>query len=125
MREFKRQDRLKDQIKREVAGILTYTIKSPRLGFVTITDVELSRDLEIAKIFYSAMGSSIEKAESARTLERTRGVIQAELGKRLRIRKVPILSFHIDKSLDYGDKIDALFDEIKKDNEPDDNNQDS
>ena len=52
-------------------------------------------------------------------------MIQAELGKRLRIRKVPILSFHIDKSLDYGDKIDALFDEIKKDNEPDDNNQDS
>ncbi len=125
MRESKRQDRLKDQIKREIAKILTYTIKSPRLGFVTITDVELSGDLKIAKIFYSAMGSSIEKAESARTLKRTRGVIQAELGKRLRIRKVPILSFHIDKSLDYGEKIDALFNEIEKKHEPDDDSQDS
>ncbi len=125
MREFKRQDRLKDQIKREVAKILTYTIKAPKLGFVTITDVELSRDLKFAKVFYSAMGTSIEKAESGRTLERTRGVIQAELGKRLQIRQVPILSFHVDKSLDYGEKIDALLDEIKKENEPDDDSQDS
>jgi ribosome-binding factor A len=119
MREFKRQDRLRDQIKREVADILLYTIKSPRLGFVTITDVEVSKDLKYAKVFYSAMGTRIEKADSARTLDRTRAVVQAELGKRLRIRQTPLISYHVDKSLDYGEKINSLLDKIKKEKEGD------
>jgi ribosome-binding factor A len=119
MREFKRQDRLKDQIKREIADILLYTIKNPRLGFITVTDVEVSRDLKYAKVYYSAMGSRTEKADSARTLERTRGVVQAELGKRLRIRQTPVISYHVDRSIDYGEKIDSLLDRIKKEKERD------
>jgi ribosome-binding factor A len=115
MREFKRQDRLRDQIKREVADILLYTVKNPKLGFVTVTGVEVSKDLKYAKVFYTAMGSNVEKAQSARTLERVKGVIRAELGKRLKLRSIPILSFHIDRSLDYGEKIDSLLDEIKRD----------
>jgi ribosome-binding factor A len=114
MREFKRQDRLQEEIKREVAAILRDVVKSPKLGFVTVTEVELSKDLKYAKIFYSTLGGSIERAESNRSLERTRGVVQAELAKRLRIRQVPQISYHIDKSLDYADRIDTLLDQIKK-----------
>ncbi|MCK4655574.1 MAG: 30S ribosome-binding factor RbfA [candidate division Zixibacteria bacterium] len=119
MREFKRQDRLRDQIKREIADILGRTIKNPRLGFVTITDVELSKDLKYAKVYYSAMGSGIEKADSARALDRTKGVVKSELAKRLRIRQVPQISYHVDKSLDYGEKIDSLLDQIKKEKDAD------
>jgi ribosome-binding factor A len=119
MKEFKRQDRLRDQIKREIADILLHTIKNPRIGFVTITDVELSKDLKYAKVYYSAMGSGIEKADSARALDRTIGVVQSELAKRIRIRQVPRLSYHVDKSLDYGEKIDTLLDQIKKEKDAD------
>jgi len=119
MREFKRQDRLRDQIKREIADILLHTIKNPRLGFVTITDVELSKDLKYAKVYYSAMGNRVEKSDSARALDRTRGVVQAELGKRLRIRQTPQISYHVDRSLDYGERIDSLLDQIKKEKDTD------
>ena len=97
-----------------------HVVKSPRLGFVTITDVEVSSDLKYARIFYSTMGSKAEKGESARALERTKGVVQAELGKTLRIRQVPIISYHVDRSLDYGERIDSLLDRIRKERDSDD-----
>ena len=124
MREFKRKDRLEDQIKREVAQILTRTIKNPKLGFVTVTDVELSSDLKYARVFYSTLGSTIDKAESARVLERTRGVVQAELGKRLRVRQTPIITYKIDKSLEYGERIDSLLDQIKQEPKSEDESED-
>jgi ribosome-binding factor A len=124
MREFKRQDRLRQQIKTEVADILQRTIKNPRIGFVTVTDVELSKDLKYAKIFYSTLGTAVEKADSARALERTKLVIQAELGKRIRIRQTPVISFHVDKSLDYGDKIDSLLEQIKEEKSKDEQEDD-
>ena len=125
MREFKRQDRLKDQIKKEVANILLHTIKNPKLGFITVTDVELSKDLKYAKVYYSAMGSKIQKMNSAHVLERTKGVVQSELGKKIRIRQIPIISYHIDKSLEYGEKIDSLLEQVrkKKDNDEQENDQ--
>jgi ribosome-binding factor A len=120
MRGFKRQDRLRDQIKREVADILLHTVKNPKIGFVTITDVEVSKDLRYAKVYYSCMGDGPQKKESARALERTKGVVQAELGKRLRIRQTPQISYHVDRSLDYGEKIDSLLDQIRREKDADD-----
>jgi len=114
MREFKRQDRLRQQIKTEVADILMHTIKNTRIGFITITDVELSRDLKYAKVFYSTLGTAVQKADSARALQRTRMVVQAELGKRLRIRQTPQISYQVDKSLEYGDKIESLLEQIRE-----------
>jgi ribosome-binding factor A len=124
MREFKRQDRLRQQIKTEVADILQRTIKNPRIGFVTITDVELSKDLKYAKIFYSTLGTTVEKADSARALVRTRLAVQAELAKRLRVRQTPHISYHVDKSLDYGDKIDSLLEQIKEEKSDDEQKDD-
>lgn len=124
MREFKRQDRLRQQIKTDVADILQRTIKNPRIGFVTITDVELSKDLKYAKIFYSTLGTAVEKADSARALERTKLVVQAELAKRLRVRQTPIISYHVDKSLDYGDRIDSLLEQIKEEKNDDERQDD-
>jgi len=113
MREFSRKDRLADQIKREVAEIVQNVIKDPNLGFVTITDAELSGDLRFARIFYSVLGDDHAKSKSGRILDKSIGVIQSELAGRLKIRNVPLLSFHLDESAEYGSRMDKLFKEIE------------
>jgi len=125
MREFKRQDRLADQIKKEVAEILQFVIKDPKLGFVTITDVELSKDLKYARVFFSSMGTAAEKARSAKVLERTKGVVQAELGKRIHARKTPIITYKVDKSLEHGQRINELLEQIKHEKTSDEEHDDS
>ncbi len=124
MREFSRQDRLADQIKKEVAEILQFVIKDPRLGFVTVTDVELSKDLKYARVFFSSMGSQEERAKSAKVLERTKGVVQAELGKRIHARKTPIITYKIDKSLERGQRINELLEQIKNEKAADEGQDD-
>jgi len=114
MREFSRKDRLADQVKRETADILQNYLKDPRIGFVTITDCEITNDLRYAKIFYSVLGSEEEVAEAGKALARSAGAIQSELAKRLAIRKVPIISFHLDTSAEYGSRIEKLFKKIEE-----------
>lgn len=112
MREFSRKDRLADQIKREVAEIVQNVIKDPKLGFVTITDTELSGDLRLAKVFYSVLGDDAAWRASGQVLARSIGVIQSELAGRLKVRNVPLLSFHPDTSAQYGSHMDQLFKKI-------------
>ncbi len=121
MREFSRKDRLSDQIKRETADILQNVLKDPNIGFVTITDAELTNDLRYAKIFYSVLGDDAEKQKSSKALSRSAGVIQSELARRLNIRKAPLISFHLDTSAEYGAKMEKLFKKIEEErNERDD-----
>ncbi len=114
MRDFSRKDRLADQIKREAADILQNHLKDPNLGFVTITDVELTNDLRYATVFYSVLGEEDAKLKSSKILHKSAGVIQAELAKRLNIRKSPLLSFELDTSAEYGAKMEQLFKKIEK-----------
>jgi ribosome-binding factor A len=113
MREFSRKDRLADQIKREVADIVQNVLKDPNLGFVTITDAELSGDLRLAKVFYSVLGDADAKRTSGKTLARSIGVIQSQLARRLKVRNVPLLSFHPDTSAEYGSHMDQIFKQIE------------
>ena len=102
MREFSRKDRLADQIKREVADIVQNILENPKLGFVTITDAECTSDLRYAKVFFSVLGEDKDKSQSAGILKKSTGKITYELARRLSIRKVPQLSFHIDNSAEYA-----------------------
>ncbi|HER00491.1 MAG TPA: 30S ribosome-binding factor RbfA [candidate division Zixibacteria bacterium] len=121
MRDFSRKDRLSDQIKRETADILQNVLKDPGIGFVTITDVELTSDLRYAKVFYSVLGDESDKARSGKALTKSLGVIQSELARRLNIRKAPLISFHLDTSAEYGAKMEKLFKKIEEErNERDD-----
>jgi ribosome-binding factor A len=113
MREFSRKDRLADQVKRETADILQNFLKDPKIGFITVTDCEITNDLRYAKIFYSVLGDEGEVDEAGKALARSAGVIQSELAKRLNIRKVPLISFHLDTSAEYGAKMEKLFKKIK------------
>jgi ribosome-binding factor A len=113
MREFSRKDRLADQVKRETADILQNFLKDPSIGFVTVTDCEITNDLRYAKIFYSVLGDEAEVSAAGKVLSRSAGVIQSELAKRLNIRKVPLISFHLDTSAEYGAKMEKLFKKIE------------
>ena len=119
MREFSRKDRIADQIKREVADIVQNVLKNPNLGFVTITDTECTKDLRYAKVFFSVLGDDKVKSQTAGALRKSIGKVQSELARRLNIRKVPSVSFHIDNSAEYGSKMDQLFKQIEKEKETD------
>ena len=115
--EFKRSDRVADQLKREIADLLFRRVKDPRVTGVTISGVDVTADLRLAKIFYCVMGSPSdeEKQKVAEGLNKARGFIRQQLGKRLRMRYTPQIEFHYDNSFDYGDKMDRLLKELKQD----------
>jgi len=119
MREFSRTDRVAQQIQKEIAVILQREIKDPRLGFVTVSAVELSRDLSYAKIFVTVLNTSDEDKtkESIKILNEATGYIRSILGKRIRARIMPELRFVIDTSLMEGMRISNLVDSvIREDN---------
>ena len=119
MREFSRTDRVAQQIQKEIAVILQREIKDPRLGFVTVSAVEVSRDLSYAKIFVTVLNTSDEDKtkQSVQILNDATGYIRSILGKRIRARIMPELKFVVDTSLLEGMRISNLVDSvIREDN---------
>ena len=119
MREFSRTDRVAQQIQKEIAVILQREIKAPRLGFVTVSAVEVSRDLSYAKIFVTVLNTSDEDKtkQSVQILNDATGYIRSILGKRIRARIMPELRFVVDTSLLEGMRISNLVDSvIREDN---------
>ncbi len=115
--EYKRATRVGEQIKKEVSEIVQRQLKDPQLGFVTITGVELTDDLKTAKIFYSVLGNQESKKNSELALNRARNFVQAEIGKRIRIRNTPQISFKYDGSIEYGARIEELIRKIHRQDE--------
>ncbi len=107
---YKRSARVGDQIKEEIADILMRKIKDPRIGFVTVTDVDLADDLRNAKVFVSVIGS--DRSATLKGLESAAAFIRAELGHRLRLRFVPELLFRYDDSAERGAHIMELLNEV-------------
>lgn len=107
--------RLQEEIKKETSFIIQRKVKDPRLGFVSITDVELSRDYSYCKIFISVLGDENEREQTMEGLHKATGFIRSELAKKLRLKTVPKLSFHYDQSLEYGSKIDAILKKLDLD----------
>ena len=114
MQTSRRPQRLGLEIQHEISLMISRDLKDRRIGFVTITAVDMSPDLHHAKVFYSAMGTDKEKAESAKALNHAAGWIRHELGQRIRMRYLPEIAFYTDDSMEYGSRIDQLLDEIRK-----------
>lgn len=110
-----RQERVEELLKVEISEILQREMQDPRIGFVTITDVEITPDLRHARVFISIMGDDAKKDESMKALKRAAGFIRSELGKRIRMRTTPEIEFKIDDSIDRGVRILELLEQIKKD----------
>jgi ribosome-binding factor A len=111
MGEFKRSERVGDQIRMEIADILMTKVKDPRIGFVTVTAVDVSDDLRNAKVYISVLGSDISRTFEG--LKAARPFIRSELGRRLNLRFVPELNFREDHTEEEAAKLSRLMDEMK------------
>jgi ribosome-binding factor A len=112
--DFQRTARLNEVIKEEISDILQRKLKDPRIGFVTVTAVEVSPDLRHANIFVSILGNKKEKEATYQSLIGARGFIRSELSKRIRIKFLPEISFSIDESVEEGIRISKLIKKIRK-----------
>lgn len=111
---YKRSDRLGGQIKEEIADIIMRKIHDPRIGFVTVTHVDLSDDLKNAKVYVSILDDSKDKKATINGLLSASGYIRAELKKRLSIRFIPDLVFKIDDSVKEGIRMVRILDELEE-----------
>lgn len=108
-REFPRTYRVGELIHRELARLLQKELKDPNIGMITLSGVEVSKDLAYAKIFYTVFGDAQAQMESARALLRIEGFLRRELSHRLRLRIIPNLKFIYDDSQLRGERLDTLI----------------
>lgn len=119
-REFKRSDRVGAQIQREVADLLRTRIKDPDLGMVTLSEVELTRDLAVAKLYVSFLAPRLSPEQCVKRLGDFVPELRNELGKRIRIRVLPELRFVYDDSMERGMRMDALLGTLAHETAPPD-----
>ena len=106
-----RHDRVQEQIKEIASTIILFELKDPRLGFVTITKVDLSSDMRAARIYYSVLGSDVDTRLTGHAMRRARGHVQGEIAKKLRrLRYTPIISFEYDDSPKTSIELSGLID---------------
>jgi ribosome-binding factor A len=113
---YKRSERVGDLIREEVADLIMYKLKDPRIGFVKVTGVEMTADLKLARVFVSVMKEE-ERELTLEILNSSKNFIRSNLSKRLRMKFIPAIEFRLDTSLEYGFKIDRLLKEIKEKDE--------
>jgi len=109
-----RTSRIADQIQREVAELIRTEVRDPRVGLVTLTGVELSRDQSHAKVFFTVLGPATASEEAQEGLDRAAGFLRSQLSHRLTTRKVPELHFAFDESVERGVYLSRLIDEAVK-----------
>jgi ribosome-binding factor A len=109
----KRIARLNEQLKRELTAIIQFELRDPRVGPVTITDVEVAPDLYHAKVFFSASGDDDEKQRAREGLRAAAGFLRTELGRRLHIRRAPELHFTLDSTLEHAMHIERLLRQVR------------
>lgn len=102
---------------REVLADIMKKIKDPRIGFMTITDVQVTPDLSNARIFVSMLSEGEDREKAMKGLESASGFIRHELGKEIKLRKTPRISFHFDEGMERGMKILNILNQIKPDND--------
>jgi len=112
MSQGSRPDRVADQIRGELGLLLTRAVHDPGIGFVTITRVQLTADLQQARVYYTALGDDKTRRNSGRALERAAPFLRRQIGSRLRLRRVPDLMFLYDESIAGQDRIEQLLNEL-------------
>lgn len=110
-----RPERVGELFKAELSEIITRELKDPRLGFVTVTGVDVSPDLKHAAVYVSVLGSDETKLASLAALESAKGFMRGELGRRVRLKFLPELRFKLDTTAEESSKIQRLLGKIHKD----------
>ncbi|MGM0652551.1 MAG: 30S ribosome-binding factor RbfA [Bacillota bacterium] len=107
--------RVAEQIKKDVSHIIITEIKDPRIAeMISVTDVELSKDLRHASVYVSIYGSDMEREETLQTLARASGFVRTEIGRRIRLRYTPEINFFLDTSIEYGAYIESVLKSLKE-----------
>jgi ribosome-binding factor A len=113
-----RIERVNTLLRREISEIIQHHLRDPRLGeFVAVTAVETTADLKYAKVFVSSIGGKQEEARTLGVLNAAAGHLRSELAKNVRLRHIPELSFYWDNSIEHGDRILRLLDQVSAEHE--------
>lgn len=112
MQRFKRIDRVSQLIHRELSDIIDNHVRDPRIGMVTVTGVDVSRDLKYARVFVSVLGEETEIDDNVKALNKASSFIRSMLSQRIQLKFIPELSFHFDDSTVSGMRIDKILREL-------------
>lgn len=108
-------DRLDQTLRREISNLLQFELKNPKLGFVTVTDVQCTNDLSQAKVYVSFLGKQERNDAGMKILNQSKGFIKSSVAKKIKARKMPDLIFVQDTSLEQGNRIDSILRQIHED----------
>jgi ribosome-binding factor A len=106
-----RPERVADQVRAEVTSLIARDLHDPGIGFVTVTRVQVSPDLQHARVFYTTLGDSSSRKNTAKALERAGSFMRRQIGQRLRLRRAPELEFVFDESIEHQDRVEQLLQE--------------
>jgi ribosome-binding factor A len=109
-----RNIRLAEQIREEVGEILAREVHDPGVGFLTLTRVRVTDDLQLARVYYTTLGDPVERKKTARALDRALPFIRRSLGQRLQLRRVPEVAFTFDESVAHQARVEELLQEIQR-----------
>lgn len=113
---YKRSQRVGDLLREEIADIIMYKLKDPRIGFTTVTGADVTDDLKMSVVYISILKEE-DKKTTLEILNAAKSFIRSELSKRLRMKFIPTIEFRLDPSIEYGSKIDSLLDDIRRKSE--------
>ena len=113
MSQGSRPERVADQLRAELAQLLSREVHDPGVGFVTLTRVRVSPDLQMARVYYTSLGDDTGRRATARALERAAPFLRRQIGRRLRLKRVPDLTFTYDDSIAGQDRIERLLNELQ------------
>jgi ribosome-binding factor A len=109
-----RPERVAEEIRHDIGELLTREVHDPGIGFVTVTRVTVSPDLQHARVWYTLLGDERAKRDSQRALERAKPFLRRQLGQRIRLRRVPDLTFEFDRSIEHQARIERVLIEIEE-----------
>jgi ribosome-binding factor A len=109
-----RASRVGDQIRAELAELLARAVHDPGIGFLTITHVKVSPDLQQARVYYTTLGDDTARKGTERALTRATPFLRRQIGQRLRLKRVPELTFLYDEAIEKGDRIERILLELNK-----------
>ncbi len=104
-----RPDRVGEEIRHEIGRLLGREVHDPAIGFVTVTRVKVSPDLQLARVYYTQLGDETARRETERALERATPFLRRHIGARLRLRRVPELRFQFDQSVEHQDRVEKIL----------------
>src|SRR5262245_23278041 len=107
-----RPSRVGDQLRAEISDLLAREVHDPGIGFLTVTQVKVTPDLQVARVYYTTLGDERARRDTARALGRATPFLRRQLGSRLRLKRVPLLEFFFDESVERGDRIERILNEL-------------